>query len=294
MNKSRHAVIAIALSAGGAALLAPVARGDVNDPNFNDITGLQFNGNAGVTTVNTTQRLRVTNNSLSQSGAVYASNRQRVSDGFSTTFQFQLSQLAGDFPDDAGQVGGDGFSFIVQNNGVSSVGTGGNELGYGGIADSLAIEFDTFWNTPRIFDTGDPNGNHISIQTRGLTANDSNHQYSKGQVALTSVDMSDTNVHTVKIDYVPGNCKIYLDNLATPVLNASDPSLDLATLLALEGGSDAYVGFTAATGGGAQENHDVLSWTFAQTPEPGSIGASMIAMGIVSARRRRRRPRLRR
>ena len=281
-----YAVLFFALSASS--LLPLSARADVNYPNFNDITGLQFNGNASVTTIGATQRLRVTNNSLSQSGTVYATNRQRVSDGFSATFQFQISQLTGDFPDDAGQVGGDGFSFIIQNNAVTSVGTGGNELGYGGIANSVAIEFDTFWNTPRIFDTGDPNGNHISIQTRGLIANDSNHQYSKGQVALSTIDMSDTNVHTAKIDYVPGNMKIYLDNLSTPVLNASDPSLNLTTLLALQGGSDAYVGFTAATGGGGQENHDVLSWSFAQTPEPGSVGAVMVLAVAASARRSRR------
>jgi hypothetical protein len=30
--------------------------------------------------------------------------------------------------------------------------------------------------------------------------------------------MSDGNVHTVKIDYVPGLMKVYLDNMATPAV----------------------------------------------------------------------------
>jgi hypothetical protein len=52
---------------------------------------------------------------------------------------------------------------------------------------------------------------------------------------------------------------VYLDGSATPVLSSAVP-INLNTLLGLSGGP-AYVGFTAATGA-AQENSDILSWTW--------------------------------
>ncbi len=51
---------------------------------------------------------------------------------------------------------------------------------------------------------------------------------------------------------------VFLDDLSSPALTIP---LDLESLLNLDLGS-AYVGFTAATGGGWQ-NHDVLNWSFA-------------------------------
>lgn len=40
--------------------------------------------------------------------------------------------------------GGDGFAFVIQGEGPTAVGRSGNELGYGGITDSVAIEFDMY------------------------------------------------------------------------------------------------------------------------------------------------------
>jgi peptide-N4-(N-acetyl-beta-glucosaminyl)asparagine amidase len=258
------------------------ASADLSYPDFSNPSGLALNSSAGIVS----NKLRLTSNQLNQTGAAYGELRQRVRDGFTTTFQFQITGLTGDFPDDNGQVGGDGFSFIAQNAGSNALGGGGNALGYGGIANSVAIEFDTFWNTARIFPTGDPNGNHISIQTRGTQPNSADHSFSKGQIALVSPDLSDGAVHTAKIDYTPGQFKIFLDNLSTPILTANDASLDLTTLLALEGNSDAFVGFTAATGGGGQENHDVLSWYYTSVPEPASIAILLPGIALLARRRR--------
>ena len=40
--------------------------------------------------------------------------------------------------------GGDGFAFVIQGEGPDAVGRSGNDLGYGGIKDSVAIEFDMY------------------------------------------------------------------------------------------------------------------------------------------------------
>ena len=44
--------------------------------------------------------------------------------------------------------GGDGFAFVIHRdrNETAAIGNPGRELGYGGIANSLAVEFDTWYN----------------------------------------------------------------------------------------------------------------------------------------------------
>ena len=48
----------------------------------------------------------------------------------------------------------------------------GGYLGYQGIANSIAIEFDTFMNA------WDPNDNHVAIQSSGPASNSSDHTVS--------------------------------------------------------------------------------------------------------------------
>lgn len=40
--------------------------------------------------------------------------------------------------------GGDGFAFVIQNQAPTALGHGGMELGYGGIQNSIAVEFDSW------------------------------------------------------------------------------------------------------------------------------------------------------
>ena len=44
--------------------------------------------------------------------------------------------------------GGDGFAFVIHadHNETGAIGNPGRELGYGGIANSIAVEFDTWYN----------------------------------------------------------------------------------------------------------------------------------------------------
>jgi hypothetical protein len=78
--------------------------------------------------------------------------------------------------------------------------------------------------------------------------------------------MDDGAIHSVKIQYQPGTLSIYLDNMTTPVLNVA---LDLADRIGLADGQ-AWVGFTAATGGGWQ-THDILNWQFNSPASPATI-----------------------
>jgi hypothetical protein len=129
-------------------------------------------------------------------------------------------------------------------------------IGYDGIPNSIAIEFDTYENGQ--YD--DPAGSHIGIQSLGTQPNTPDHTNASANFGgPTLASFADGNVHTATITYDgSATISVYLDGSATPVLSSAVP-INLNTLLGLSG--PAYVGFTAATGA-AQENSDILSWTW--------------------------------
>jgi hypothetical protein len=201
-------------------------------------------------------RLRLTADQEGQTGAAWLPAKQSVQGGFETTFQWQISRSAQ-------EAGADGFAFVVQNASGLALGDGGDGIGYSGIANSLAVEFDTLQNPPEEFEgeLGDPNDNHISVQSRGMLSNSADPSFSLGSTTTVPF-LGDGNVHTAKVVYVPGTLTIFLDDLTSPVLIVR---VDLGTTLSLDNGQ-AWVGFTAATGGRSQA-HDILSFSFVGTEE---------------------------
>jgi hypothetical protein len=199
-------------------------------------------------------RLRLTVDQQNQTGAAWLLSKQSVQGGFEGTFQWQISRT--------GQAeGADGFAFVIQNTSGLALGDGGDGIGYNGIANSLAVEFDTLQNPPDEFggELGDPNDNHISVQSLGLLPNSADPVFSLGSTTTVPL-LADGNVHTAKVVYVPGTLTIFLDDLTKPVLTVP---VDLETTLSLDNGL-AWVGFTAATGGRSQA-HDILSFSFVGT-----------------------------
>lgn len=229
------------------------ASADVSYPAFTSTSGLQLVGSAALTG----GRLRLTPAAGTSwvSGGTWLAAKQQVQAGFSTTFQFQITEP------DRQLGGGDGFAFVIQNAGPSALGAAGRGLGYGGgdaasggIANSIAVEFDTYKNA------GDPNDNHISVHTRGTVANSDDERYSLG--STTSIPrLKDGAVHTARVAYAPGSLSVFVDGSSNAALTVS---VDLGTLLTLDAGG-AYVGFTSSVAT-ARENHDLISWTFSAYP----------------------------
>jgi hypothetical protein len=243
--------VSIACAAGAQVLFNHL--GTDQDP-WNSGEELVLNGSA----VRMDQAVRLTSSRRIQAGSFWLAKKQNIQNGFGSVFQFRITDRGTAYDKNLIQdVGGDGFAFLIQNAGPRALGPPGGCMGYAGITNSLAIEFDTWDNhvsgQPWV---RDPNANHISVHAY---LGEENHEFEADTLGLTAnvPDMSDGEVHTIRIEYVPGNLAIYMDDLALPVLVVK---VHLDQELGLDNGQ-AWVGFTAGTWD-AFENHDILNWAF--------------------------------
>ncbi|MCG3123923.1 MAG: hypothetical protein GIKADHBN_02361 [Phycisphaerales bacterium] len=224
---------------------ASTARGDFSYANFASTSGLTLVGSAGPDQ----NVLRINPSAQFQSGAAWHQAKQSVADGFVSSFTFRVSALTGG--------GADGFAFVIQNSSVTSLGGNGCRNGYDGIANSIAVEFDTWLSSScEAGNVNDPSDNHVSIHTRGTAANSAAEQYSIGASSAIP-NLSDGGVHLAVIHYENGVLSVFIDNVTSPVVSVA---IDLSATLSLDAGR-AWVGFTGATGG-STEHHDVLAWSF--------------------------------
>jgi hypothetical protein len=106
--------------------------------------------------------LRLTENQYFQSSAAWFADKQSVADEFTVSFDWRFSR-------DNPRASSDGIAFVIQNASGITLGDSGHGIGYGGIANSLAVEFDTYRNVASEFEgqLDDPNDNHLSVQSRG-------------------------------------------------------------------------------------------------------------------------------
>ena len=251
-----------------ALITAVPALADFNYPDFTSINGLNLVGSAE----QNGNRIRLTTANMELAGATWYLTKQSVQNGFHTNFQFQISNWS--------SPPADGFAFVIQNQSQTALGGGGGAIGYGGptlsdgIENSVAVEFDTYYN----YEFPEPDAPHVSVHTRGMLPNSPLHDYSLGSTTNIS-NFVDDNIHTGTMNYIPGTLSIFLDN--NIVLEVT---LDLSSTLSLENGY-AWVGFTAGTGL-YYENHDILNWSFESIPEPASL--LLFALGGLTVLRRRK------
>ena len=242
--------------------------------------------------------LRLTASSPRLSGAAWYRREQEVGEGFDTSFTFRVANpsLRCDVMDDVHtncrSRGADGFAFVIQEDGPTALGGAGENLGYGGITNSLAVEFDTYYNSELL----EPYENHVSVHTRGhREANSPDQAYSLGHTNEVR-DLTDGEIE-VRIRYEPtfdqrllanprfvttphvshflenadfknggqgdwgvgmGTLQVFLENDEDAVLIVP---LSLEATLSLNHGR-AWVGFTSSTGFNTWQVHDILSWTF--------------------------------
>ncbi len=266
-----------------------------NFTDFSAASGLNLVSDAAVVG----SALRLSSSNYSRVGGAWLSNLVNVGDGFTATFSFQITdrhQILDDGTILSGAdvaSGGDGIAFVVQNYSVAALGLANSGIGYYGIPNSLAVEFDTWKNQKVTY--CEPNNNHIAVQSLGTAANRPEHCASTDPadpfanpnlgIYTPSADMASGAIYKAKIDYKPGSLKVFFIDMSNPVM---DVNVNLRTLLSLKNGSDAFIGFTSSTGG-AWENHDLVSFTFSDVPEGNKaalLGTGLAILGVWLYRRR--------
>ena len=224
---------------------APTRAQTILYPDFSQPGGLLLGG----ATALVLGRGRLTPALPRQVGGLWLDSYQSVEDGFETVFQFQISQPTG--------TGAEGFAFLIVHADGPELGESGAGLGYSSVPSCLVVEFDMFQNP----ETMDPDGNHISIHSRGVAPNRADETASLGRTTVP-FNMSDGLVHTVVIHYAGAMLEVFLDDLNFPLLAVP---VALGPLLDLHG--DAGVGFTSSTGVESQIQ-DILMWSFRQNVPP--------------------------
>jgi len=280
---------------------------------FSNPAGLQINGSASAPVLtNSVNVLQLTPTNYNLDGSAWYTTTPGTPNngplplvsGFTTTFTIEFTNRQ-----DLG--GADGIVFLIQNGSINGTSGAlavaaqapnsppGGLLGYFGLTNSVAIQFDTFYNyeyadVASSYGPGHSSADQISVQSCGPNGNTSDHNALGGPNGvsctfgtvdlstlvspLSPIDMADGNPHIVQITYVApptasaGSC--------TPGSTPnSGPCGSLAIMmdghtvltvpfslsyLGLDANDDAFPGFTASTGGGDQ-TQDILSWNFGVT-----------------------------
>lgn len=245
-------------------------------PDFSSVEGLELVGTA----VQNDKAIALTESENWQRGAVWLKQPIPVQKGFTTHFSFRFSDGADGIPDGF-PPGADGIAFVIRGKNSNHLGRSGYGIAYEDIANCLAVEFDTYYNTfsnqnkinkeNALENVNDPNGNHIAIMSRGKSYNKPFHDLNTviAQTDTIQTIKIDGTIYHCKIDYniIPNTMRVYLDttkNFNQPALVASNLNLD--ELLELYGGTHAIIGFTASTGD-SREKHEILDWSSCPMPE---------------------------
>ncbi len=250
--------------------------------------------------------LELTQETSYQDSSTWFNVLQPVKYGFTTSFTFEFSDP--ELMHSSGYYPADGIAFVMHNSssGLTAIGGSGGSMGYGpsapglsgnetpvtisgSVDNSIAVEFDTYNDTTFI---GDPNGNHIAVQSCGPGLQNSIAHQPPGsndssgypdclyqQTAINSSlqsTISDGNPHAVTMQYLPPGANTLSTGCANEGTGELDITLDGANIIStcmtienqinLAGAStdSAYVGFSGATGF-FDEEADILSWTFTPT-----------------------------
>lgn len=200
--------------------------------------------------------LRICPAMKNQVGAVWYKEQQIDLDkGFFTEFEFRISNK------DAQLNGGDGFAFVIQNQSPDIASGVGDDIGYKGLKDVLAIEFD-------IFNNKEESKNHVC-----LSFYDENENYYRRYATVHEIpELSDGNAHFARVEYKEGQIQFYLDGYLFPILTVN---IDIAAKIGAED-NKAWIGFTSATSE-AYADHDLLSWSVGEyNPAPEEISEETV------------------
>ena len=210
--------------------------------NFSSSTGITLNGNASISGSN----LDLTDGGFTEAGSAFTNIPISVS-SFSTSFDFQVAS--------ATVPPADGFTFTIQGNSPNALGISGGDLGYAGIGNSVAIKFDYFDNAGE------------GTDSTGLFTDGQNPYVPAIDLTGTGVNIASGDVMNVTMNYNGSTLNVTITDLSTDASASQSYSVNIPSIV---GGSAAFVGFTAGTGG-LSSIPAILNWTYTSAQ---AIGAS--------------------
>jgi len=216
---------------GGGGTTAPV----VNDANgFTSAAGLTFDGGAAIVG----NALQLTDGGNFENRSAWSSTPVNVQT-FTTDFMFQITPATAS--------ASDGFTFTIQNMGLTADGGIGGALGYQSITPSVAVKFD-------LFDNSGEGVNSTGFYTDGVAPT----------VPALDLTPSGINLHSgdimhAHLTYDGATLTLILTDTVTNATFTASDSIDIPTTV---GSNTAFVGFTAGTGG-TVSTQSILSWTYA-------------------------------
>jgi sugar lactone lactonase YvrE len=157
--------------------------------------------------------------------------------GFSTDFTFQLTDAAAD-----------GFTFTIQSDSPTALGSLGGSLGYRHIANGLAIKFDLFDN--------DGEG----ADSTGLYINGAAPDVPSVDLTGTGIDLHSGDPISAHVQYGGATLELVLTDLVTKATWSHEFPIDIGNIAGFNP-SAAYIGFTGGTGGRTAIQR-ILSWTY--------------------------------
>ena len=176
--------------------------------------------------------VRLTSASNTQNGSMWSQSTLNLNQDFDLTFELFLGSNNG---------GADGMTFVLSPN-SSNTGIGGGGIGYLGITNSLAVEFDTWQNG----NYGDPTFDHVALISNGITDHaTANTLVAPVQASPTNINIEDNQEHTFRIKWfsATNTLEVYFDCS----LRFSYTGNIIANQL--NNNSTVHYGFTASTGG---------------------------------------------
>jgi Legume lectin domain/Chitobiase/beta-hexosaminidase C-terminal domain len=206
----------------------------VNNPSgFASAAGFTLDGGAAVNG----GALQLTDGGNFENRAIWYSTPVNVQ-RFTTRFTFQITP--------ASPAASDGFTFTIQNMGLSADGGIGGALGYQSIKPSVTVKFD-------LFDNAGEGVNSTGFYTDGAAPT----------VPALDLTSSGINLHSgdimqAQLTYDGATLTLTLTDTATNATFTASDAIDIPSTV---GAATAFVGFTAGTGG-TVSTQNILNWTY--------------------------------
>lgn len=205
-------------------------------------SGLTLNGFAKLSG----SRLRLTDGGVNEAGSAFYSSTLNVQ-SFVTDFSFQLTNP-----------NADGMAFVIENAGKTALGPAGGGLGYGsdhaggtsGIAPSIAVKFDLYNNAGE------------GVDSTGLYVNGASPTVPSTSLTSTGINLHSGDTFKVHAVYSGTVLTMTVTDAVTGKTATQSYTINIPQTV---GSNQAYVGFTAGTGG-QTATQDILSWTYSPQP----------------------------